>query len=67
MPSYAQVVKVEQKATRDIPGGGLAWHRGKHEGIWESYKFLRKNYPKASRALLDKFKMSARDGSIRLG
>ena len=36
----------------------LGWYRGHHEGLYDSYKALRRKYPEAAKVLLEKFGMN---------
>lgn len=46
-------------------GVKLAWYRGHQAGVHDAYKAIRRAYPEAARAILEKFDMS-RDGSMPL-
>ena len=51
---------------REASGGAeLAWYRGHQAGVHDVYKKIRKNYPKAAKALLAAFQMNP-DGTLGL-
>lgn len=46
-------------------GGGLAWHRGHHAGIYDAYLTVKQEHPRVAEKLRRAFGMEE-DGSINL-